>query len=181
MFDHFSSALQGADLTDAGDVLAIPLHAEFEVFIRIETLGIDGKLSHAFSSRLLHFYLTGHLLDLDDHKLGGLEWREPDHNVHDAAIDVALRRGLLVALHEVSVARRLALKCALPEQVVHEGADVQANLGPQRFVVWLEDHPLQSTIESLLNEQCRAADGNVLPLGPDLVISLKSACTPRDG
>src|SRR6185436_20203297 len=105
MFDDLSGALQTADLTDAGHVLAVPLHAEFEILVRIETLCIDGKLSHAFSSRLLHFYLTGHLLDLDDHKLGGLEWREPDHNVHDAAIDVALRRGLFIALHEVSFSR----------------------------------------------------------------------------
>src|SRR5215213_971248 len=150
MFDDLSGALQTADLTDAGHVLAVPLHAEFEVLVRIETLCIDGKLSHAFSSRLLHFYLTGHLLDLDDHKLGGLEGCEPDHNVDDPAIDVALRRGFFIGLDEVCLARRLALKCTLSEQVVHERANIETNLCPERLVVWLEDHPLESTIKSLL-------------------------------
>src|SRR5258705_2294005 len=98
MFDDFSSALQRADLTDAGHVLAVPLHAEFEVFVRIETLCIDGKLSHAFSSRLLHFYLTGHLLDLDDHKFGGVEWGEPDHNVYGSALYFPLGFGFFFGL-----------------------------------------------------------------------------------
>src|SRR5258706_2598371 len=113
MFDDFSSALQRADLTDAGHVLAVPLHAEFEVFVRIETLCIDGKLSHAFSSRLLHFYLTGHLLDLDDHKFGGVEWREPDHHRSDPAIDVTFGCGFFIAHDGVSLAQWRALSCAL--------------------------------------------------------------------
>src|SRR5262245_31810767 len=34
--------------------------------------------------------LAGHLLDLNDDELGGLQRREADDDVHDAAIDVAL-------------------------------------------------------------------------------------------
>src|SRR6185295_8983206 len=116
MLDDFGCALQRADLADDGYVSAIPLHAEFEVLVRIETLCIDGKLSHTFSSRLLHFYLTGYLLNFDNHKFGGLKRREPDDDVDDAAIDVALRRGLFIALDEVGLARRFALKGSLPEQ-----------------------------------------------------------------
>src|SRR6266542_5648060 len=42
--------------------------------------------------------LPGELLDLDDHELGGLQGREADEDVHDAAIDLRVRRGLPVAL-----------------------------------------------------------------------------------
>ena len=178
MFDDFGGALQTADLTDAGHVSAIPLHAEFEVLVRIETLCIDGKLSHAFSSRLLHFYLTGHLLDLDDHELGGLERCESDDDVDDAAIDIALRRGFFVALDEVGVARRRALECALSEQVVHERSDVEPNLRPKRLVVGFEDHPLQSAIKSLLYEQRRTADGNIFPFGANFVVAAQGARPP---
>src|SRR5262249_36617333 len=105
MFDNFSGALQRADLADAGHVSAVPLHAEFEVLIRIEALCIDSKLSHYISLQVLHLDLTGHLLDLDDHKLGGLERREPDDDVDDAPIDIVLRRGLFIAFHEVGLTR----------------------------------------------------------------------------
>src|SRR5918911_3910172 len=64
------------------------------------------------------FDLTSHLLELDDHELGGLQRREADHDVDDAEVDVVLRRRLFVALDEVGVARRRALKCALTKQVV---------------------------------------------------------------
>src|SRR5206468_7098342 len=47
--------------------------------------------------------LSSDLLDLDDHELRGLQRREAHDHVHDAEIDVVLRRGLLVALHEVGV------------------------------------------------------------------------------
>ena len=38
MFDHFGRPLECADLADSGDVLAVPLDAEFEVFVGIEPL-----------------------------------------------------------------------------------------------------------------------------------------------
>jgi hypothetical protein len=66
------------------------------------------------------------------------ERREAHDDVDDAAVDVALGRGLLVALDEVGFLRRLALEGALAEEVVHEGADVQADLRPERLVIGLE-------------------------------------------
>ena len=86
-------------------------------------------------------------------ELGGLERGEADDDVHDARVDVVLRGRLLVALDEVRLARRRALEGALAEQVLHEGADVEADLRPQRLVVRLEDHPLRAAIEALLDEQ----------------------------
>ena len=38
---HFGRALQRADLADAGDVLAVPFHAELEVLVGIEALRVD--------------------------------------------------------------------------------------------------------------------------------------------
>lgn len=43
-----SRALENADLTDARNILPIPLHAEFEVLIRVTTLHIDSELDHRF-------------------------------------------------------------------------------------------------------------------------------------
>src|SRR5262249_34097677 len=83
MFDNLSGAFQRADLADAGHVSAVPLHAEFEVLVRIEALCIDGKLGHYILLPVLHLDLTGHLLDLDDHELGGFERCEPDDDVDD--------------------------------------------------------------------------------------------------
>ena len=36
VLDHFGRALQRADLGDAGDVAAVPFHAELEVLVRVE-------------------------------------------------------------------------------------------------------------------------------------------------
>ena len=62
-------------------------------------------------------------------------------------IDVVLGGGLLVALDEVGLARRFALEGALAEEVLHKGTDVEPDLGPQRLVVGLEDHPLRAAIQ----------------------------------
>src|SRR5262249_46993886 len=94
--------------------------------------------------------LSSHLLDLDDHELRRLERREPHEDVDDAEVDVGLRGRLLVALHEIGLAWGLALEGALPEEVLHEGADVEPDLGPERLVVRLEDHPLRAAEEALL-------------------------------
>src|SRR5215211_4939143 len=108
--------------------------------------------------------LSRYLLDLDDHELGGLERRESDDDVHDAAIDVALRRRFLVAFDEVRVPWRAALERALAEQVLHERAEIQAQLRPERLVVRLEDGPLAAAVEAFLDEQREPPHGHVLPL-----------------
>src|SRR6266545_1371546 len=58
--------------------------------------------------------LAGHLLDPDDDELGRFERREPDEDVHDPAVDVALGRRLRVTLDEVGFAGRDPLEGALP-------------------------------------------------------------------
>src|SRR5690349_13542263 len=92
------------------------------------------------------------LLDLDDHELGRLERREADDDVHAPKVDVVLRSGLLVALHEVRLARRAALERALREQRVHERAEIEAYLRPQGLVVGLEHRPLRAAVQALLEE-----------------------------
>src|ERR1044072_6791711 len=71
--------------------------------------------------------LASHLLDLDDHELGGLQRLEADDDVDDTQVDIVLGCGLLIALDEVCVSRRAALEGTLPEEVVHECADVEAD------------------------------------------------------
>ena len=74
--------------------------------------------------------LTGALLEGDDHELGRLERGKADHDVDDTQIDVILRGRLGIHFDEIGVAGFLALKCALPKEVVHERARGEADLGP---------------------------------------------------
>src|SRR5262249_14958836 len=57
--------------------------------------------------------LSRQLLDLDDDKLRGLQWCKADHDVDDALIDIILRSGFTVALHEIRFLRGGSLECAL--------------------------------------------------------------------
>src|SRR5262249_6223550 len=126
----------------------------------------------------LHFDLAGHLLNLDDHELGGLERRKPDQDVDNTQIDVVLRGGLFVALDEVGFARRAPLKGALPEEVLHERANVEPDLRPKRLVVRLEDHPLRAAIKALFDEERRAPHWDVFPLGSQAVGAVQGARAP---
>src|SRR6185312_127657 len=124
--------------------------------------------------------LSRHLLQRDDDELGRFQRREADRDVDDAAVDVVLRGGGAVALDEERVARRLALECALDEQAVHEGTDVEADLRPQRLVVGLEHHPLGAAEYALLDEQRRAPHRNVFPLRRDAIVALQRPRAPHD-
>ena len=95
-------------------------------------------------------------------------------------IDVVLRGGFLVALDEVGLARRRALKRALAEQVVHERADVQPDLRPERLVVGLEDHPLRAAVEALFDVKSEAAHRNVLVFVGELIGAAQRARAPDD-
>src|SRR3990172_8887810 len=46
--DHVRRPAQSADLRHARDVPSVPLHAELEVLVGIETLGVHDKLRHGF-------------------------------------------------------------------------------------------------------------------------------------
>src|SRR5207253_10655066 len=108
--------------------------------------GLTKNCAIFFSSR---GELAGDLLQLDDDEFGRFQRREADEDVDDAEVDVGLRRRLAVALDEVGFLRRTTLERALAEQPLHEGADVQADLRPQRFVVRLEHDPLRAAVEAL--------------------------------
>src|SRR4029077_20712009 len=124
--------------------------------------------------------LSGHLLDLNDDELRGLQRRETDVDVDDTEVDHVLRRSFLVALDEVGVARRLTLERALAEQIVHEGADVQPNLRPERFVVGFKDDPLRAAIEAFFEVKGETANGNIFPFRGKAVVSLASPGTPHN-
>src|SRR2546423_15337026 len=116
---------------------------------KIEALFSRCNVTHRVCQRL-DFDLSRHLLYLDDDELGGLERREADDDIDDAEIDVVLRRRLFIALDEVSILRRLPLKRALSEKVVHESADVETNLRPERLVGRVGDDPPQTAQEALV-------------------------------
>src|SRR3569833_1563593 len=193
MLDDLGAAFERTHFRNARDITAVPFDAEFEVLVWIESLCVDGELGHglllfkAMRSRngqmtgipRSRLYLPRHLLDLDHHELGGFERRETDHDVHDARIDVVLRGGLLVAFDEVGVARAAALECALPNQAVHEGAEIEADLRPQRLVVGLEHHPLRATEQTLFEEEREASHGQVFPFGGELVGAAQGARAPH--
>src|SRR5207248_850250 len=93
------------------------------------------------------------LLNVDQNELGRLERGEPDEDVDDPPVDVVLRVVLPVALDQVRLLRRAPLEHPLPEPRVHERADVEPDRRPQRLVVGLENHPLRTAIETLLDKQ----------------------------
>ncbi len=61
---------------------------------------------------------------------------------------------------------------------MHERADVQANLRPERLVVGLEDHPLEPAEQALFDEQRGAAHGDVLVFVRVIVGAAQGACAP---
>ena len=75
---------------------------------------------------------------------------------------------------------RGALEGSLQEQALHEGTDIEPDLAPQAFVVGLEDHPLRAVIETRLQKQRQATDGNVLPFRANLIIATQCARAPDD-
>jgi hypothetical protein len=85
--------------------------------------------------------LTSHLLDLDDHKLGGLERREADQDIHGAEVDVILGRRFFVALDEVGLTGRSTLEGSLDKEIVHERGDVEPDLRPEGSSLGSEDDP----------------------------------------
>src|SRR5262249_24763864 len=131
MLGDIGGALERAHLTNPSDIAPIPLDAELEVLIWVEELHVDTEWRHALLLTL-GLNLAGHLLQANHHKLGGLERREADDDVDDPAVDIALRGCLAVALDEVGIAGCAPLERALPKQIVHECAEVQANLRPER-------------------------------------------------
>src|SRR5262249_32018169 len=155
--DDLSGALERADLADASHKAAVPFNAEFEIFIRVETMGVDRELGHVRSSPL--WQIAGDLLDDDDHELGWLQRRETHRDIHNAEVAVGLRGGLLVAFDEVGLRGGGALERPLAEKAVHEGPEIQADLRPKRLVVGLEDHPLRAAIQAFLEEQRETPDG----------------------
>ena len=143
MLDYFGGPLERSDLADAGNIFAIPFDPELEVLIGIEAQRIDAELCHGAS---LGLDLPSDLLEFDDDEFGRLERRETDEDIDDATIDVVLRGGFPVALHEVSFPRCLPLEGTLPEKTIHEGAHVKADLRPERLIVRFEDYPFQPLI-----------------------------------
>src|SRR5438309_1976749 len=92
--------------------------------------------------------LASDLLDLDDNEFCGLERGEADQDVDDAVVLVGGCGGFTVALDEVGLLRRGTLEGALNEQRLHERADVEADLTPERSIVGLENSPLRSAVQA---------------------------------
>ncbi len=60
----------------------------------------------------------------------GFNGAKPPQYIHDALVDIVLRGGFLITFYQVSVYWRSAPEGALPEEVMHECADVQSYLRP---------------------------------------------------
>src|SRR5205085_12121760 len=82
--------------------------------------------------------------------------------------------------NEISLARRPALKRALPEKILHKRADVQPDLRPERFVVRLEDGPLRAAIQTLFDVEREPTDRHILVFVRELVCAAQCACAPDD-
>ena len=174
VLDHLGRALSAPTLLMPATYRPSHFTRNLKFLYGSNRCGVDGELGHHAPP-----CLAGDLLQPDDDELGRLQRREADHDVDDAEVDVVLRRRLGVALDEVRLARRRALERALPEQVVHERADVEPDLRPQRLVVRLEDDPLRAAEQRLLEEQRRAPDRQVLPLATRAGRRPRACARPR--
>src|SRR3972149_7063290 len=171
--------VQLADLAHAEDRFAIPEKPELIGLVGVDTMRVLGKSGrHCQLAPWALFGLLSHLLDADHDKLGGLEGCKADLDVHDAEVAVIGRGGLAVAFDVEGLVGRAALEGALAEEAHHEGAQVLADLGPERLVVRFENNPLRAAEERLLQEEGEAADRNVLPFGGEVVIDGQGAAPP---
>src|SRR5262249_3746577 len=126
----------------------------------------------------LNLNLSGHLLQVQDHELSRLQRCKSDDDVYYAQISIVVRRRLFVALDEIGILAGLSLKGALPEEIVQEGSHVESDLCIPRLIVWFEDPPLQTSIETLFNVKSQPADRNVLILAGEAVVSVIGARPP---
>src|SRR5439155_8429590 len=67
----------------------------------------------------------------------------------------------------------------LAEQAVHEDADIEPNLSPQRLIIGLEDDPLRAAIEAFLDEKREPADRDVLVFVRKLIGAAHCARAPH--
>src|SRR6267378_737818 len=107
--------------------------------------------------------LPGHLADAEDDELRRLHRSDADLADHLAGIDHFRRVGLGVALDVERLLRSLAHQRARVVDAQQEGGDVPGDPLPERLVVGLEDHPLRSDLDRLLDHQEQAADVDVPP------------------
>ena len=63
---------------------------------------------------------------------------------------------------------------------MHEGADIEPDLRPQRLVVGFEHDPLGAAIETFLDEERRPAHRHVLPVGGERIGAVERARAPAD-
>ena len=84
----------------------------------------------------------------------------------------------LVAFHEISFLRGLALEGTLAEESVHKGADIEADLGPERLVVRLKNDPLSAAIEALLQKERGPAHRDVFPFRRQAIVAFQRARAP---
>src|ERR1700733_13130674 len=85
--------------------------------------------------------LSGDLRDGDDHKLGRLEQRYRDYDIHHSVLLIRTAGWGRVALDLECLTGCRALQRLLVKQQEHEGLDRAANRQPQRLIIGLEDHP----------------------------------------
>src|SRR5207249_175674 len=83
-------------------------------------------------------------------------------------------------LHEVGKLWSRTLEGALPEKIVHERSDIEANLRPKRLVVRLENHPLSASIETLLDVERGSTHRDVFVLVRHAVGATQGARAPHD-
>src|SRR6185312_4741313 len=142
--------------------------------------GDDWRLYERPGYRRRHCAWPGCLLgDLKYQELGRFQPGEAHHDVDNAIVDVVLAGGSAVATHDVRLRRRAACECALEEQAMQERAHALAQRGPQCFRIRLGRRPLRAANDALLEEQCRASHGDILPLAGHGVGTRQGARAPK--
>ena len=111
------------------------------------------------------FAISRPLADAEDHELGGLQRRDADQADQPAVVEVVLRHGRAVALHEVGLLGLVAEQRAALPFVEQEILDRAPHVGPQRVAVGLEHRPLRALVDRALEVGEVAPQVDVLPFG----------------
>jgi hypothetical protein len=127
---------------------------------------------------LLHFDRASHLLQVQNDKLCWPSWCKADQDINDATRAVIIGCCLRVALNKVGLLWTRTLEGTLVEKILHEDASIEPDLRPQGLIIGLRHGPLEATVQAFLDEQSKAADGNIFPFTRECFVSSVGSSPP---
>ena len=117
------------------------------------------------------------MADAEDDELGGLDGGDANDADESAVVEVVLCHGGSIAFYEERIFGFVAEEGASAPLSEEEVADGVADACPEVLAVGLEDNPLDSLFDGVLDEVEEASDVDVFPLG----VGRDGSCSPYEG